>query len=108
MSTEKRTKIIIDLIEDAVVSSRILNNIEKVTKGCLDGLNSWYSILYIMGLDVDSCNKQNEYIVRQYLNTYDDYVTKENTNRDTAILIYNKFEKLMADHLKEYPRLKAC
>jgi len=108
MSTKKKTKIIIDLIEDAVVSSRVFNNIEKVLDGCVDGLNSWYSILYIMGLDIDSCNKQNEHISDQYLNVFDDYLTKENTNRDTAVLIYNKFENLLDEHLQEYPDLKAC
>jgi len=108
MSTKKKTKIIIDLIEDAVVSSRVFNNIEKVMDGCLDSLNSWYAILYIMGLDVDSCDEQNEYITDQYLNVFDDYLAKENTNRDTAVLIYNKFENLLDEHLQEYPDLKAC
>ena len=107
MSTKKEN-IIIDLIEDSVIASRILENIEKILD--CSGLitNSWYPITYLMGIDFDKTTKQNEHLTDEFLATFDKYVKIENTNRDTAVLIYNKFDSQIRENLKQFPQLKAC
>jgi len=107
MSTNRKKNVIIDLIEDIVLSSRIFENIEKVTSCCDIDLNCWYPILYIMGLDLDECTGQSDYITDEYDKAFSDYLDKENTNKDTAVLIYNQFDTMIETHLKEYPYLKA-
>ena len=106
MSTKKEN-IIIDLIEDTVVASRIFDNIEKIMDSSGLVMNSWYPIVYLMGIDLDETVKQSEHITDQYITTFDQYIKKENTNRDTAVLVYKKFDDLVNDHLKQFPYLKA-
>jgi len=106
MSTKKEN-IIIDLIEDTVIASRIFDNIEKVMDSSGLVTNSWHPIVYLMGIDLDETVKQSEYITDQYMATFDQYIEKENTNRDTAILVYKKFNDLIKEHLKQFPYLKA-
>ena len=106
MSTKKEN-IIIDLIEDTVITSRILDNIEKVTECCGLVINSWYPIVYLMGIDIDECTKQSEHLSTEYLETFEMYIRKENSNRDTAVLVYKKFDDMIKEHLKQFPYLKA-
>ncbi|MDM8160455.1 hypothetical protein QUH73_11575 [Labilibaculum sp. K2S] len=105
MSTKKEN-IIIDLIEDSVIASRILDNIEKVTQCCGLVINSWYPIVYLMGIDLDKMIKQNEHLQDEYHTTFEMYIKKENTNRDTAVLVYKKFDDLIKEHLKLFPSLR--
>lgn len=107
MSTKRKTNVIIDLIEDTVVASRILENIEKVMDSSGLVINSWYPITYLMGIDFDKTTKQNEHLTDEFMATFDKYVNKENTNRDTAVLIYNKFDDQIRENLKQFPQLKA-
>ncbi|MBN2597074.1 hypothetical protein [Labilibaculum sp.] len=106
MSTKKEN-IIIDLIEDSVIASRIFDNIEKILD--CNGLiiNSWYPIVYLMGIDLDKMITKNQHLQNEYLSTFEMYIKKENTNRDTAVLVYKKFNNLIKEHLKQFPYLKA-
>jgi hypothetical protein len=106
MSIDKKTKVIIDLLEDAVLSSRVFNNIKKVSDCCNINLNSWYAIVYIMGIDLDECTEQSDYITDDYQNVFSNYLNTENSNRSTAVLIYNQFDTMIENHIKEYPYLK--
>jgi hypothetical protein len=107
MSIGKKTKVIIDLLEDAVLSSRVFNNIKKVSDCCNINLNSWYAIVYIMGIDLDECTEQSDYITDDYHCVFSNYLYAENSNRDAAVLIYNQFQTMITSHLKEYPYLIA-
>lgn len=106
MSTKKKN-VIIDLIEDIVVTTRIFEHIEKVTTCTDHGLNSWYPITYLMGIDINEGGEESDTITDQYRTVFSNYLEKEIDNKDTAVLIYNQFDKMVADHLKEYPYLKA-
>ena len=105
MNTQKKTNIIIDLIEDSVLVSRIFENIEKVTSCCDLGLKSWFPITYLMGIDLSEAIKDNAHIIDQYCKVFETYRDKENSNKDTAVLIYKKFDDLVNDHLKQFPFL---
>ena len=106
MSTKKEN-IIIDLIEDTVVASRIFDNIEKIMNSSGLVMNSWYPIVYLMGIDLDKIIVQNQHLQDEYLSTFEMYIKKENTNRDTAVLVYKKFDDLIKEHLEQFPSLKA-
>ena len=103
----KKENIIIDLIEDTVIASRIFDNIEKITDCSGLVTHSWYPIVYLMGIDLDEAVKQSEHLSYQYMTTFDQYIEKENTNRDTAVLVYKKFDDMIKEHLKQFPYLKA-
>jgi len=107
MSTIKRKNFIIDLIEDIVLASRVFENIEKITSCCDHGLNSWYPIIYLMGVDTDECTSQSDSITDEYDKVFSENLDKEITNKDTAVLIYNQFDTMIETHLKKYPYLKA-
>ena len=106
MSTKKKN-VIIDLIEDIVVTTRIFEHIEKITSCTDHGLNSWYPITYLMGIDINEGEEESDIITDQYRTVFTTYLEKEIANKDTAVLIYNQFDKMIANHLKEYPYLKA-
>ncbi|MUP39883.1 hypothetical protein [Labilibaculum euxinus] len=105
MSTKKEN-IIIDLIEDSVIASRIFDNIEKILD--CNGLiiNSWYPIVYLMGIDLDKIITKNQHLQDEYLETFEMYIKKENSNRDTAVLVYKKFDDMVKEHLKQFPSLR--
>ncbi|WP_421921161.1 hypothetical protein [Marinifilum sp.] len=103
MITTKKENLIIDLLEDTVTVSRIFDNIEKVTGCDLIATNGCYPIICLMGLDLDKCT--NHDLLDTYNTIFSNYTSKDNDNRDTAILIYNKFKGNIADDLKHSPHL---
>ena len=107
MSTSRKKNVIIDLIEDSVLTSRIFENIEIVTSCCDLGLKSWFPLTYLMGIDLSEALENNDHIIDEYCKAFENYRDKENSNRDTAVLIYEKFDDLVNDHLKQFPYLKA-
>lgn len=100
------TNIVIDLLEDSVVITRILNNIEKITNTEIC-INSWYSIVNLMGLNLEKSTNKSDYVIQEYNKVFDSYLDKVNSNRDTAILIYNNYENLIESHLQKSPFLKS-
>jgi hypothetical protein len=103
MIATKRESLIIDLLEDTVTASRIYDSIEKITGCDFIAINGCYPIVCLMGLDLDKCTNHN--LLNTYNTIFSNYISKDNDNRDTAILIYNKFKETIANDLKHSPDL---
>ena len=103
----KNKENVVDLIKTIITASRIFDFIENQTECAMlsASVNSFYPIIYLMGLDLDISFKQWDETTDRYHNIFNTVCSSELTPIDASHLLYSKFQTEIAKDLKNYPFL---
>ncbi|WP_268189888.1 hypothetical protein [Marinifilum sp. D737] len=108
-NTLKAKENIIDILETIVTANRVFENIENVT-GCCDligSVNAWVSIVFLMGLDLDSNSIRDDELLDKYTEIFEKGCESKISSADAARLIFSKTETEVYGDLKKRPQLKS-
>ncbi|MCT4604175.1 MAG: hypothetical protein N4A59_14900 [Marinifilum sp.] len=107
--TIKTKSNILEIIETIVTANRVFENIEHVT-GCCDligSVNTWFSIIFLMGLDLDSESIKDDELHDKYTEIFSNACDAKISSSDAACLIYTKAETEVHRDLEKFPHLNS-
>ncbi|WP_461640548.1 hypothetical protein [Labilibaculum euxinus] len=105
----KEKKNIIEIISTLVTVNRVFEYIEDVTccRDLIPSVNSWFSVVYFMGFNLDIEHSQEEELQQKYTAILVDACKTDLLSYDAASLIYIKTKEEIKKDLKMFPFLKA-
>jgi hypothetical protein len=100
---------LIVIISNLITVNRVFEYIEDVTcsMGVIPSVNSWFSIVYFMGFNLEIEHAKEEELQKKYTTILVDGCKSDLSSNDAACLVYLKTKEEVIKDLKLFPFLKS-